>query len=52
MFRLFRKTCRRSHALSRILGDVLAVRRGPKGIAKRLVNKMIGRHIVSKLWLK
>jgi len=33
---------------ARVLGDLRAVQRGR--IGKRLVNKYIGRHIVSKIW--
>jgi len=35
--------------LARLIGDYNAVRRGR--IGKRLANKMIGRHIVRRLWL-
>lgn len=36
------------YALARVLGDVRAIERGRVG--KRVVNKIIGRTIVSKLW--
>jgi rRNA maturation protein Rpf1 len=37
-----------AYALARFLGDVNAVRRGR--IGRRLANKAIGRHVVSRLW--
>jgi hypothetical protein len=36
------------YRLARLLGDAQAVRRGR--IGRRIVNKVIGRGIVSKLW--
>ena len=38
------------YGLARFLGDVHAVRRGR--ITRRLVNRAIGRHVVSRLWLR
>jgi len=40
------------YRVARRMGDVRAVRRGPMGIVKRLVNKQIGRRIVRRLYLK
>ena len=37
-----------AYALARVLGDYRAIRRGK--IGKRLVNKIIGRTLVSRLW--
>jgi hypothetical protein len=39
-----------AYALARFLGDVNAVRHGR--ITRRLVNRAIGRHVVSRLWLR
>lgn len=39
---------RQAYSLARLLGDLNAIRRGT--IHKRLVNKVIGRKIVAKLW--
>jgi len=39
-----------AYGLARFLGDVNAVRRGR--ITRRLANRLIGRHVVSKLWLR
>jgi hypothetical protein len=36
------------YGLARFLGDVNAVRRGR--ITRRLVNKALGRYVVSRLW--
>jgi len=38
------------YALARLLGDVNAVRKGT--IARRLGNRLIGRKVVSRLWLR
>ena len=35
---------------ARVLGDVGAVAGGPKKMAKRVVNKLLGRHLVRRLW--
>lgn len=38
---------------ARVLGDVQAVKSGsPKRIAKRGANKLIGRKVVRKMWLR
>jgi hypothetical protein len=39
-----------AYAVARFLGDVNAVRRGK--IGKRLVNRLIGRTLVSRMWLR
>jgi hypothetical protein len=39
-----------AYAFARFLGDVNAVRRGR--ITRRLVNRAIGRHVVSRMWLR
>ena len=36
------------YGLARLMGDVDAIRRGR--ITRRLVNRAIGRHVVSRLW--
>lgn len=36
------------YAFARILGDLTAIRRGR--YHKRVANRLIGRHIISKLW--
>lgn len=39
------------YRLASLLGDVQAVTSGnPKRVGKRLVNKMIGRKVVRRLW--
>jgi hypothetical protein len=38
------------YALGRLIGDVNSIRRGT--IHKRVVNKLVGRHVVSRLWWK
>lgn len=38
------------YALARLLGDIGAVSRGR--IGRRIVNKLIGRGLVSRLWLR
>ncbi len=49
-----RKALRRmrstSYGIGRLLGDVIAILSGPKAIGKRLVNKAVGRGIISKLF--
>jgi len=35
---------------ARVLGDVGAVTGGPKKVAKRVVNKLLGRAVVRRLW--
>jgi hypothetical protein len=37
---------------ARAVGDYHAVRRGPKAITRRLANRLIGRHIVSRMWVR
>jgi len=38
--------------LARLLGDIGAVRKGPRRTAKRFANKLIGRYVVSRMWLR
>lgn len=40
------------YTLARLLGDINAVRRGPKAVGKRIANKLIGRKIVRRMWLR
>lgn len=44
------KIRRGCYSLARLLGDVQAVRRGPKAVIKRVVNKFIGRRIGSRIY--
>lgn len=38
------------YSLARVLGDINAIQHGPKAIAKRIVNRAIGRKVVRKMW--
>ena len=40
------------YRIARILGDINAVSKGPAGIVKRIVNKVVGRKIVKRMWWK
>ncbi|MFN2555637.1 MAG: hypothetical protein ABR592_01985 [Nitriliruptorales bacterium] len=51
LLRTLRQARRASYRASAILGDVSAIASGkPSRIAKRLVNKVIGRKVVRRLW--
>lgn len=46
-----RKVRRLAYRLASLLGDVQAVSSGkPKRVVKRLVNKLVGRKVVRRLW--
>jgi hypothetical protein len=48
-----KKMRKQSYKLGRTLGDIKAISSGkPEKILKRILNKLIGRFIVSKLWFK
>lgn len=48
--RTLRQLRRSLYRAARLLGHISAVSRGPRGIARRLLNVALGRSIVRRIW--
>lgn len=47
---MMNKTKNTAYKIGRLIGDVNAAKKGK--LTKRILNKLIGRFIVSKLWIR